>query len=65
MQVVFSLCMEFLPASSRGFWLVFMEVLWTVGDSTTCLFPVFSTAYSCLCKAHQPVFQEYGSCSEI
>jgi MFS family permease len=30
--VVFSLCMEFLPASSRGFWLVFMEVFWTVGS---------------------------------
>ena len=34
-QVVFSLCMEFLPASTRGFWLVFMEVFWTVSSFTT------------------------------
>ncbi|KAG0568457.1 hypothetical protein KC19_6G020900 [Ceratodon purpureus] len=36
-SVVFSLCMEFLPASSRGFWLVFMEVLWTVGSVLSAL----------------------------
>ncbi|XP_024368939.1 organic cation/carnitine transporter 7 [Physcomitrium patens] len=36
-SVVFSLCMEFLPASSRGFWLVFMEILWTVGSVSSAL----------------------------
>jgi len=36
-SVVFSLCMEFLPSSSRGFWLVFMEVLWTVGSVASAL----------------------------
>lgn len=29
-QVAFSLCMEFLPAKGRGFWLVFLEAFWTV-----------------------------------
>jgi hypothetical protein len=30
LQVAFSLCMEFLPAKGRGFWLVFLEAFWTV-----------------------------------
>ncbi len=44
--MVFSLCMEFLPASSRGFWLVFMEVFWTVkfaGWPATRVFELFYT----------------------
>ncbi|XP_024403195.1 organic cation/carnitine transporter 7 [Physcomitrium patens] len=36
-SVIFSLCMEFLPASSRGFWLVFLNVLWTVGSVSSAL----------------------------
>lgn len=36
-SVVLSLCMEFLPASSRGFWLVFLEVLWTAGSVASSL----------------------------
>lgn len=29
--VILSLCSEFLPSSSRGFWLVFIEFFWTIG----------------------------------
>jgi len=69
--VAFSLCSEFLPSSSREFWLVAIEFFWTVsgppssifGPCPSVLFPHSpSLSHSCLdCRRPHPPPSSSGS----